>query len=174
MVGLLHCCCGPCATFPVRVLSSTGAKPVALFYNPNIYPAEEYLRREKNFIDFCRQEGIQYEVVRGSHEEWRDFVEPNLEAPERCRKCYSMRLAKSAELAKAMGLDWVSSSLLVSPYQLHELVAEELKKSAAQNNVADLYMDFRVGYRRSREIARGLHLYMQKHCGCEFSIKDGR
>jgi len=70
------------------------------------------------------------------------------------------------------GYDGFTTSLLVSPYQDHEGIKIAGDRAALAAGIPFIYRDFRVGYRRSREMARGLHLYMQKYCGCEFSLAE--
>lgn len=104
-----------------------------------------------------------------AHEEWLSRVSEDLAKPGRCRLCYLHRLLPVARLAREAGYDCFTTSLLLSIYQDHQGIVEAGEEAARQAGVPFLYHDFRVGYRRSREMARGRHLYMQKYCGCEFS-----
>jgi len=103
------------------------------------------------------------------HNRWLAHVSTDLAKPGRCRLCYAHRLLPIARMAKEKGYDCFTTSLLLSIYQDHEGIVSAGEEAASQAGVGFLNMDFRVGYRRSREMARGRHLYMQKYCGCEFS-----
>lgn len=41
---LLHSCCGPCSTYVIKFLSDYFDMEI-LFFNPNIYPKDEYVKR---------------------------------------------------------------------------------------------------------------------------------
>lgn len=104
------------------------------------------------------------------HEDWLEAVSDDLNKPRRCRMCYYMRLKQTARLAKEEGYSGFSTTLLVSPYQDHHAILEVMKKVAGEYAIPYVYRDLRRGYLRSRQMARGSHMYMQKYCGCEFSI----
>jgi len=42
---LLHVCCGPCALYPLAALRSEGLAVSGWFFNHNIHPYQEYLKR---------------------------------------------------------------------------------------------------------------------------------
>jgi len=100
------------------------------------------------------------------------YLRGALDAEDRCRFCYTYRLTEAAKKAHMLGFDAFTTTLLISPYQKHEMIAELGRKLAGEYDVAFYYEDFRTGYRESREIARNLGLYMQKYCGCIFSEKE--
>jgi len=54
---LLHICCAPCGTVPVKRLMPDYSV-AGFFYNPNIYPQSEYLFRKKEFEDYLNGLGI--------------------------------------------------------------------------------------------------------------------
>ena len=91
----------------------------------------------------------------------------------RCKNyCYKVRLEQTAKYAKENGYDAFTTTLLVSPYQNHEVLTEIAKEMAKKYNIEFLYRDFRVGFRVGQAKARELGLYMQKYCGCVFSEED--
>ena len=91
----------------------------------------------------------------------------------RCQNyCYRVRLEQTAKYAKEHGYDTISTTLLVSPYQKHEILKEQGEEIAKKYGLQFLYRDFRVGFREGQEKARELGLYMQKYCGCIFSEED--
>ena len=92
--------------------------------------------------------------------------------PGRCIKCYEMRLFRTAQVAKEQGFDGFTSSLFISPYQKHELMAEVAQRAADTYGVAFYYQDFRPLFRAGQEFAREHGFYMQKYCGCVFSEEE--
>lgn len=171
---LLHACCAPCVTFPLALLRSTGYSVDALFVNPNIYPADEVERRWHTLLDFGKSRAMPATRLDISHAAWLDAVSLDTDRPQRCGLCYRLRMDETAKAAKEGGYDCFTTSLLVSIYQDHRRVAEEAERASAKHGIEFLYRDFRKGYKRSREMARGQHLYMQKYCGCEFSLAEPR
>lgn len=168
---LLHACCGPCAIFPALWLGAEGFDVTLFFYNPNIFPQEERDRRRQvlGVIGTEKRWSVEYE-----DDPYRVF-ESRISEPEkpfRCRECYLMRLEKTARRAREGGFDRFSTTLLVSPYQSHEDVRRAGESAEAVTGVPFLYRDFRVGYRRGRNMARGMHVYMQKYCGCAWSCEE--
>ena len=91
----------------------------------------------------------------------------------RCQEyCYPVRLEQTAKYAKENGYDCFSTTLLVSPYQNHEMLIEVGKQMGERYGVDFLYRDFRVGFREGQQKAKELGLYRQKYCGCVFSEED--
>lgn len=175
---LLHSCCAPCTTFPLFLLRAEGHRVDGVFFNPNVHPDAEVARRLAVYLDFAGEENLTVRRVDatdavcpggGTHIAWRGAVASDLTKPGRCRLCYAHRLGAVARLARDEGYDCFTTSLLLSIYQDHEGVAAAGNEASRESGVPFLYRDFRPGYRRSREIARGRHMYMQKYCGCEFS-----
>jgi tRNA A37 threonylcarbamoyladenosine dehydratase/predicted adenine nucleotide alpha hydrolase (AANH) superfamily ATPase len=170
---LFHCCCGPCATACVESLAADGITPTLFWYNPNIHPLAEYQNRRDAFIAFAAATNLKTEMP-GSNEEYGEQafltgIGGETEAPGRCEKCYRMRLEQTAAYAAEKGFDAFSTSLLISPYQQHDVIRRVGEEAAARHGVAFLYRDFRPLYGQSRKQARALGLYMQKFCGCMFS-----
>ena len=90
----------------------------------------------------------------------------------RCRYCYESRMEVAARTAKENGFDAFTTTLLVSPYQKHEIIREVGEQMAKKYGVEFYYRDFREGFREGQNIARELELYMQKYCGCIYSEED--
>lgn len=167
---LFHLCCANCAIYPVERLRASGIDYTGFWFNPNIHPSEEYTLR--------------LESLKRLSEEWRfqvvyhNFYDPALffvsisgmrEPPERCAKCYQLRLEETAIKAKQYGFDAFGTSLLVSPYQKFELIVDIGRKLAERYNIEFYTEDFRPGYRDAMQISRQLGLYRQKYCGCIYS-----
>lgn len=161
---LMHMCCAPCSTYPLSQLRQDGIEPVGVFYNPNIHPIEEFERRKQTVEQFAEIKGLKVEY-------FDDFRQPDWEnftgiTEARCTMCYTVRLQKIAELAANGKYDAFTTSLLVSPYQKHDLIKELGEKFATQYGVEFYYRDFRPGFRKGQQEARELGLYRQKYCGC--------
>jgi epoxyqueuosine reductase len=92
--------------------------------------------------------------------------------PQRCKKCYRMRLEKTASFAKQEGFSAFSTTLLISPYQDHEEIKRQGEKTAEKYGVEFLYRDFRPLFREGQTNARAANMYMQKYCGCVFSEEE--
>ena len=168
---LLHICCAPCSIMCIDTLRAEGIEPVGYWYNPNIHPVTEYRARRDTLIQYAMDIGMELKV----RDDYglREFVRaiyPALE--DRCGTCYEMRLFETAKFAAENGFDRFSTTLLISPYQNHELLIDTAEKAAKEYGVEFLYRDFRPRFREGQQKARELGLYMQKYCGCVFSEED--
>ena len=90
----------------------------------------------------------------------------------RCRYCYACRLDRTARYAAENGFESFTTTLLISPYQDHDLIRSLGEQMGKKYGVAFLYRDFRPGFRDGQAKARALGFYMQKYCGCIFSEED--
>lgn len=165
---LLHMCCGPCSTYPSSVLKAEGIEFEGLYFNPNIHPVEEFYRRKENVIKFAEIKNIKVDFIDDVRQEvWEQYRD---EEVSRCNMCYTVRLDKAARYAKSNGFDAFSTTLLVSPYQNHELIKELGNNFAGKYGIAFYYRDFREGFRKGQQEAKEMGLYRQKYCGCIASI----
>ena len=167
---MMHMCCAPCSTYPLSVLRQEGIEPVGVFYNPNIHPIEEFERRRSTVEQFAAIKGLEVQY-------YNDFRQPDWEAfsgpgEARCTMCYTTRLKKVAELAAEQGFDAFTTSLLVSPYQKHDLIKHLGEKYADLYGIQFYYRDFRPGFRQGQKEAKDLGLYRQKYCGCIISLNN--
>lgn len=167
---LLHMCCAPCSVYPVSALQEDGIELEGLFFNPNIHPKEEFLRRKENVERFVSEKGIPLTVMEDFKQaEWEALAG---ETEKRCRMCYAIRLEQAAKMAAERGFDAFTTSLLVSPYQKHDLMKELGEKLGKKYNVQFYYRDFRPGFRQGQQLAREMGLYRQKFCGCIVSYNE--
>lgn len=176
---LLHSCCAPCSSYVLEYLSRFFEITV-YYYNPNIYSPEEYLKRIKeqerlirdmnpNLLHPVRLEAGPYEpeefyrIVRG--------LEKEPEGGERCFKCYELRLAEAAKVARAGRFDYFTTTLSISPLKNAEKLGEIGEKLAKTYGVSYLPSDFKKkdGYKRSVELSEEYGLYRQDYCGCVYS-----
>lgn len=172
MKMLLHICCAPCAVAIVeKFLSKEGTELGGLYFNPNIHPKEEFDKRKEAVLAMSLDYGFPVEVNElNLLEYWRSKLPAEKE--KRCLYCYTVRLEEAARYAAENGYDVFTTSLLISPYQDHDLIAQVGERMAARHGVMFYYEDFRPLFREGRERARGKHWYMQKYCGCWYSYAE--
>jgi hypothetical protein len=168
---LMHVCCAPCFCYPSRALKKEH-ELTGYWYNPNIQPYSEYLRRLETLKIFEKLENMH--VIYNEEYNIHDWLKKattvdELDNVKRCEFCYMQRLSKVAKYAKDQNFDTFSTSLLYSPYQKHEIVKELGEKMALKYDIKFYYEDFRDHYKEGQEIAKSLKLYRQKYCGCLFS-----
>lgn len=175
MNTLLHCCCGPClgGSYPILEKEIGTGKTAVFWENPNIHPYFEYIQRMNSFIKMSEVYGlkiykgdVEYGLSRFLNVLGEDY------GPSRCEKCYRIRLYATAKKAAEKGFDSFSTTLLISPYQNHELLQKVGNEVGEENKIKFLYVDFRPGFRSSHDIIRQYDLYKQKYCGCIFSEYD--
>ncbi|NMB41011.1 MAG: epoxyqueuosine reductase QueH [Firmicutes bacterium] len=168
---LLHVCCGPCSIYSWNKLEDNNYQVRGYFFNPNIHPYKEFARRLDALRLLAKQENRDIIV------DERYLLEEHLRMVanrenERCPLCYRMRLEETARKAVDEGIDNISTTLLISPYQKHELLKKMGEEIAEKHGLHFVYEDFRVGFRESMRQAREKGLYMQGYCGCIYSEKD--
>ena len=166
---LLHTCCAPCSVYCIDTLRKEGIEPTVYWYNPNIHPYMEYKARRDTLKEYTKSIGVEaiFEEDYGLREFCKNVV---CDLENRCKNyCYPVRLEQTAKYAKENGYDSFSTTLLISPYQNHELLKIIGEKLAEKYDLNFVYRDFRVGFRDGQAKARKLGLYMQKYCGCVFS-----
>ena len=176
---LLHVCCAPCSSHCLSELEPYFDITV-FYYNPNISPFEEYERRlneEKRFLSevYPNIKIAQVEYESEKFDELSKGLEDLKEGGERCKKCYRLRLEKSAQFAKQNGYDYFTTTLTVSPYK-HSATLNEIGEELSQKyGVKYLFSDFKKnnGYQHSIELSKQYNLYRQDYCGCKYS-KDYR
>lgn len=174
---LLHACCAPCSSYVLEYLSRYFSI-VLYYYNPNISPQEEYEKRVTEVRRLLREMPMAgpVELVPGRYDPERFFAlakghESEPEGGDRCTLCYRLRLTEAAEAAKALGCDFFTTTLSISPYKNAEKLNAIGAELAEEFGVPYLFSDFkkRNGYKRSIELSRAYHLYRQDYCGCVFS-----
>lgn len=167
---LLHICCANCALYPLRKLGEKGVQVKGLWFNPNIHPAQEYLRRLDAVKVLEKLWGL--DITCRDHYGLEDFLSRlggQTASPSRCRFCYRMRLLEAAETAKKMKADAFTTTLLFSPYQKFDIITREAAEAESLFNVPFYLEDWRGGFREGEALSRELGFYRQKYCGCIFS-----
>jgi len=179
---LLHSCCAPCSSYVLEYLSHYFSITV-FYYNPNIYPPEEYDKRAEEQQRFIRELPVGHPVsfLRGDYEAERFYemakgLEQVPEGGERCFGCYRLRLEKAAEVARAGDFDYFTTTLSISPLKNAEKLNEIGEQLAKDYQVPYLFSDFKKknGYKRSIELSAQYGLYRQDYCGCIYSMRERR
>lgn len=174
---LLHSCCAPCSSYVLETLSSY-FKITIFYYNPNIYPEEEYIKRkeeEKRFIgEFLSKYPISFLDCDYDSKSFYDIakgLEYLKEGERRCYLCYRLRLENTAKVAKDKGFDYFGTTLSISPYKNSDWLNEIGIDLEKKYNISYLKADFKKknGYKRSIELSEVYNLYRQDYCGCIYS-----
>lgn len=141
------------------------------YFNPNIHPYTEWKARRDTLAAYASDIGLDLMIDQNYLLE--EFIRGVVHREtERCSFCYDMRLRKTAETAAINHFDAFTTTLLVSPYQKHEMIIETGRRVAQETGVEFLYHDFRPGYREATARSRELGMYRQKYCGCIYSEKE--
>ena len=168
---LLHICCGPCSIAPIQQLREQGHQLQGYFFNPNIHPYKEFKRRLETLQEYAA--AIELPLIVDQRYLLEEFLQRALQTGcDRCEQCYEMRFLQTAITAKELRCEAFSTTLLVSPYQKHELIREVGERVAEQTGLHFLYEDFRPGWKAAVEISRQREMYRQPYCGCIFSEKE--
>jgi len=170
---LLHICCVGCGAFVSQTLAAY-FQVTLFFYNPNIYPDNEYELRLAETKKVAKKFGFKLLIGEYAHEEWLKLVkgrELDREKGERCLICYRERLTRTAKLARESGFTYFASTLTVSPHKLAQEINAIGLELALKYGVKFLNRDFKKqdGFKKSLALSQELKLYRQNYCGCEFS-----
>lgn len=170
---LLHSCCAPCSSACLERLKDYFDITV-FYYNPNIEDGEYQKRKTEqkrllertgwaDFLDCDHSPEEFYGMAHG--------LEALPEGGERCLKCYSLRIERTAETAERYGYDYFASTLTISPQKSSAAINAAGERAQQGRACRWLYSDFkkRGGYLRSCQLAKEHGLYRQNYCGCVFS-----
>ena len=173
---LLHSCCGPCSTEVLTYLEPYFNITV-LYYNPNIEPLEEYIKRKNEqirFINEFNKENIKFLDCDYDNKTFHLFtkgLENEREGKARCPVCFKVRLDYTARKAKKLGFEYFGTTLTVSPHKNSNQINTLGGIIANKYNLNFLYSDFKKkdGYKKSIELSKEYNLYRQDYCGCLYS-----
>lgn len=172
---LLQSCCAICSGYPIEHLKELGFNPIAYFYNPNIYPESEYLNRLEAQKTLCEKLQCQLLLEEYRPEEFSKIASGLEDEPEkgkRCTNCFEMRLNKTAQKAAELGINDFATSITISPHKNFAQISNLGKTIAKKYGINYLDINFKKkdGFLKTNKISKGLGLYRQSYCGCEFSI----
>lgn len=173
---LLHSCCGPCSTSVIDKLKDYFEISV-YYYNPNIFPKEEYLRREEEQRLYLESLGIKYILGDYENEIYESAIsglEMELEGGLRCNVCFEIRLRKTAAIADELNIDYFTTTLTVSTHKNSKVINEIGLEIAKDFKVKYLSSDFKKddGYKQSILMSQELGMFRQDYCGCLYSKKE--
>jgi hypothetical protein len=143
-----------------------------LFYNPNIHPYPEYLKRKDAVEKYSGS--VKLNVIYSDYdlENYFQHIAYNEDTANRCPVCWWIRIKRCAKFAKENGFDAFTTTLLGSPYQNHDVLKSICDDIAKNAQIKFYYDDFRTGFKKAQETAKSKGIYRQNYCGCIFSEKE--
>lgn len=181
---LLHACCAPCSSAIVEWLLNNGVRPTIFYFNPNIWPREEYEIRKNESKRHAEGLGIDWIDGDYDHGAWRKGacgLENEPERGGRCEMCFTLRLTETARKAKELGFRFFATTLASSRWKSLEqieragLMAQETVKSEDSPSPLFWAQNWRKGglQERRNQLLKENQFYNQQYCGCEFSARNG-
>lgn len=172
---LLHACCAPCSSAIVEWLLAHEIEPVIYYYNPNIYPREEYEIRKNESKRHAEALGVTWIDDDYDHEAWRYTVtglEHEPERGKRCEACFYHRLLATAKKAKELGIPYFATTLASSRWKNLEQINAAGNAAALKYNVSFWSQNWRKDglQERRNALLKEYGFYNQLYCGCEFSM----
>jgi len=172
---VLHTCCAPCSAAVIEYFLNAGVEPVLYYFNPNIYPEEEYLIRKAECTRYAQSVGVEIIDEDYNHTEWLERIKGFENEPERgkrCLHCFKMRLFETARIAYERNIRFFATTLASSRWKNVEQIAEAGHWAASL--LGDLIFiddNWRKGglSERRRILLAENNFYNQTWCGCEFS-----
>jgi hypothetical protein len=177
---LLHACCAPCSSAVLERIEPYFNITI-YFYNPNIYPFEEYSRRFRELNKLLDRNGMADRValINGDYDDgaFYDSTAGFEDAPEggaRCPRCFYLRLSETAKKADSLGFDYFATTLTVSPHKNAQVINALGEDIARSHSAKWLPSDFKKkdGYLRSIQLSKEYDLYRQDYCGCRFALRE--
>lgn len=174
---MLHACCAPCSSAIVEWMLAHGVRPTIYYFNPNIFPLEEYEMRKTESKRHAESLGIEWIDDDWNHEAWRCRVQGLEEEPERgcrCLQCFTMRLEATAQKAVEMGINWFATTLASSRWKrLDQIEQAGLTAEAAAPGSHFWAQNWRKDglQERRNQLLKEYGFYNQLYCGCEFSMR---
>jgi predicted adenine nucleotide alpha hydrolase (AANH) superfamily ATPase len=177
MKVLLHDCCAPCGAHVATELKNNGYDVTVYFYNPNIFPEEEYRLRLAEMKRFCQDQGIGFIEATYERNDWKLAVEGLENEPERgkrCAQCFTHRLSESAQKAHEFGAKAFATTLTMSPLKDAALI------NRIGREIADIYdLEFldtvwreNGGDKLASALSKKYDFHRQNYCGCEFAMRN--
>lgn len=169
---VLHCCCAPCSSAVIEKIKDY-FDITFLYFNPNIYPESEYVKRKNEFAKL----GVKIVELGYNHEEFLNLVkgkEHEKEGGQRCKLCIAYRMERAFKFAAENNIKLVTTSLSTSPHKDAEFINKTGEALEKKYGIKFLHSDFKKqdGYLHSIKICQNLNIYRQSYCGCEFSMPN--
>ena len=173
---LLLSCCAPCSCAVIKKLHEDGADFAVLFYNPNIHPEAEYIKRRDEQRNLCDRWGIKFIELEYNPKDWLSLTADYKDEPERgkrCSLCFEYRIKRAMQYAKENGYDAVASVLGVSRWKDLNQVNVAADRASLATGVPYIEIEGRKnGMQEARQrLIKDLNLYNQLYCGCIYSMQ---
>lgn len=175
---LLHACCAPCSSAIVEWMLANGVKPTIFYYNPNIWPREEYEIRKNESKRHAERLGLTWIDGDYDHQSWLGGVcglEGEPERGRRCEQCFTLRLTKTALKARELGIRWFATTLASSRWKsLEQIERAGHQAEQAVEGTAFWAQNWRKGGLQDRrnQLLKEFNFYNQLYCGCEYSFRQ--
>lgn len=168
MKVLLHICCAPCSIYTLKALRREGMDTTGFFFNPNIHPYTEFLKRFTTLDNYAQLSLLPLMVDKEYN--LKDFLKGAMEyGRDRCLFCYRIRLERTFQTGIKNGFDAVTTTLLYSKFQRHDDIKDIGTELSEKYGLSFIYRDFRKGWKEGIEESKRLNMYRQNYCGCIFS-----
>jgi len=172
---LLHVCCAPCSIAVIDELKDLYDLTV-YFYNPNIFPEEEYLKRKAEVIKICEEWKVPMVDADYETQKWEEHtkgLETEPEGGKRCLNCFVMRLNKAGEYAKQNNFDIFATTLTSGRNKKADIIHPLGKQVSDKLGLKFLDIDWKTDGRqeKSNKLCTEKNIYRQKYCGCKYSVK---
>ena len=175
---LLHACCAPCSSAIVEWMLAHDVHPTIFYYNPNIFPLEEYEIRKNESKRHAESLGIRWIDGDYDHDHWLEGVcglEGEPERGRRCEQCFTLRLKAAAQEAKRLGIQYFATTLASSRWKsLEQIERAGRQAELAVEGTTFWAQNWRKGglQERRNQLLREYDFYNQQYCGCEFSQRQ--
>lgn len=175
---VLHSCCAPCSSGMIDYLVEQGITPLVFFYNPNIYPQDEYRIRKEENKRYATSLGLDFVDADNDYQAWEQNTIALKDAPERgarCQLCFDIRLEKTAQYAHENGYQLIATTLATSRWKDLEQI------NIAGHRACDIYTEVKFWdanwkknglAQRQASIVKSYDFYRQQYCGCKYSLRD--
>jgi len=184
---LVHACCAACASYVFDEIEKESFEIVAFFYHPELHGKAEYKRRLNDVEKLCKERNIKLIVPVYDIQEFFAPLMPFQDKNsikfindkkrykrKRCQLCISLLVTTIVKEARKLHLRHFTTSMLCSPYKDHDEIWNKSLELATSNNLNFFYKDFRKGYWKGRNFARGHDIIIPTYCGCGESLEEGR
>lgn len=183
---LLHACCAPCSSAIVEWLLANGVRPTIFYYNPNIWPREEYNIRKEESKRHAESLGVQWIDGDYDHDQWLQGVcglEGEPERGRRCEQCFLLRLTAAAKKAQELGIRYFATTLASSRWKSLDQINRAGFAAEQAINIKHQTSDFSLHFwpqnwrkgglqERRNQLLKEYGFYNQQYCGCEFSSRQ--
>lgn len=170
----LHICCAVCAAGAIERLKIDQHQVYGFFFNPNIHPEEEYLKRLQSAQKVAAEYGITLTVAEYQPDTWFKLTHSLENEPEggrRCPVCFRMRLARTFQFMLESGCEGYTTTLTMGSNK-NAVILSKIGKEVGGEHYLEYDFKKKEGFKRTSELARSWGLYRQNYCGCIYSLQE--